>query len=122
MSRYSENYKNSGSKTVEQIERDAYIVSTLSVSANGKGTGFRHEFAFIVSKSRGRGALLSVKEQCSNGNEIRQSLIKARRNVEILSETHHGLSKPVQAAKKRVDDLAYLNSLLDSCFKEWHVT
>jgi hypothetical protein len=120
MSRFSENYKNSGSKTVEQIERDAYIVNTMSVRANGKVTGFNHQYAFVVSKSRGRGALKAVRKQCSNGDEIRQSLVKAKRNLELIRESMHDLSKPVQAAKKRVDDLAYLNSLLDSCFKGWH--
>jgi len=120
MSRFNENYKNSGSKTVEQIERDAYIVNTMSVSVNDKLNGFRHEFAFIVSKSRGRGVLKAVRKQCSNGNEIRQSLINAKQNLELIRESMHGSSKPVQAAKKRVSDLTYLNSLLDSCFKGWH--
>ena len=120
MSRFSENYKNSGSKTVEQIERNAYIVNTLSVSANGKATGFRHQYAFIVSKSRGRGVLHTVKKQISNGNEIRQSFIKANEALQLLTESMNSWSKPVQVAKKRVEDLAYLNSLLDSCFKRWH--
>lgn len=120
MSRFNENYKNSGSKTIEQIERDAYIINTFSVSADGSGKGFRHEFAFIVSKSRGAGARFTVRKQCSDGNEIARTLVKAKQRLETLKESMHGLSKPVQDAKKRVSDLAYLNSLLDSCFKGWH--
>ena len=120
MSRYSENYKNTGSKTVEQIERDAHIINTFSVSADGSGEEFHNEFAFIVSKSRGAGARFTVRKQCSDGNEIARTLVKAKQRLESLKESMHGLSKPVQDAKKRVDDLAYLNSLLDSCFKGWH--
>ena len=120
MNRYSEDYKNTGSKSVTTIERDAYIVSTLLVKAEGSQNGFRHKYAFIVSKSRGRGVLRSVMKQCSTGEEIRQSLITAESNLKVLKQSMHGSSKEVQAAKKRVNDLAYMNSLLDSCFKGWH--
>ena len=119
MDRYSENYRNTGSKSVTVIERDAYIVSTLLVKAEGSLNGFRHKYAFIVSKSRGRGVLRSVKKQCSTGDEIRQSLVKAQQNLDVLNQSMNEWAKPVQAAKKRVKDLAYMNSLLDSCFKGW---
>ncbi len=120
MNQYNENYKDTGSKSAEHISRDAYIVNRFSVSANGKGTGFRHEYAFIVSKSRGRGVLSTVRNQCSDGNEIKTALLKAEQNHETLNHARNSWSKPVKAAKKRLDDLTYLNSLLDSCFKGWH--
>ncbi|EPD52790.1 hypothetical protein HMPREF1210_01170 [Paenisporosarcina sp. HGH0030] len=120
MNRYSENYKNTGSKSVAEIERNAHIINTFSVAAVGSDKGFRHQYAFIVSKSRGAGVRLTVRKQCSNGNEIARSLIVAKQNLDTLRQSMHDLSKPVQAAKKRVDELSYINSLLDSCFKGWH--
>lgn len=120
MNRYSEDYRNTGSKSVAQIERNANIINTFSVSADGSGEGFRHEFAFIVSKSRGAGARFTVRKQCSDGHEIARTLVKAKQRLETLQESMHGKNKVVQAAKKRVGELEYMNSLLDSCFKGWH--
>lgn len=120
MNRFSDNYKFTGSKSREEIVRDAYIVNTLSVSADGTGEGFRHEYAFVVSKSRGRDDFRTVKGQLTDGHDIKDSFIQEERHLKFLTQYMPGSVKLVQASKKRVEELAYLNSLLDSCFKGWH--
>jgi hypothetical protein len=120
MYHFNELYGDTGSKTVEQIERHARIIHVLSPRSDKREKEHLPQIAFIVSKSRGLDDLRTVKTQLSSGNEIRQSLIAAKRNVEVLQQSMHSSSKKVLAAKKRVNELSYLNSLLDSCFKGWH--
>lgn len=120
MYHFNEIYKYTGSKSVAEIEENARIVHVLPPHSTKRKREHLPSIAFIVSKSRGAGVLHTVKKQCSDGNEIRRSLSVAKRNLATLSHSMHGLSKEVQVAKKRVGELMYMNSLLDSCFKGWH--
>ena len=120
MYHFNENYRNTGSKSAEHIETDARIVHILSPRSAKREKDHLPDIAFIVSKSRGFEDLRAVKKQISTGNEIKESLSAAKRNLASLNHSMHGKSKVVQAAKKRVGELDYMNSLLDSCFKGWH--
>jgi len=120
MYHFNENYRDTGSKTVEQIERYARIIHILPPRSAKREREHLPEIAFIVSKSRGLRDLLTVKNQVSTGNEIQESIVVAKQHFETLKQSMHGKNKVVQAAKKRVSELTYMNSLLDSCFKGWH--
>lgn len=120
MYHFNENFRDTGSKTVEEIERHARIVHILPPRSAKRQREHLPAIAFIVSKSRGFKDLRIVKNQVSTGNEIQDSLVVATQHLETLKQSMHGKNKVVQAAKKRVNELSYMNSLLDSCFKGWH--
>lgn len=120
MYHFNENYRDNGSKSVEEIERHARIVHILPPRSAKRTREHLPEIAFIVSKSRGLTDLLTVKNQVSTGNEIKESLVVSRQHLDTLKQSMHGKNKVVQAAKKRMNELSYMNSLLDSCLKGWH--
>lgn len=120
MYHFNENYRNTGSKSIEEIEGHARIVHVLPPHSSKREKEHLPSIAFIVSRSRGAGVFLTVKKQCSDGHEIKRSLREANRNLAILNHSMHHKSEVVQASKKRVSELTYMNSLLDSCFKGWH--
>ncbi|AYC30022.1 hypothetical protein [Paenisporosarcina cavernae] len=111
MNRYSEDYRNTSSKEMYEIEKEAYLVSQFSSTfVNKQGKSIRHAFVFVVNRGRGFGDYKAVRRQTTDGDEIKRipRILKKKMAVE-----------PSEELAKRLAHATYIESLYDSCFKNW---
>lgn len=111
MNRYSEDYRNTGSREMAEIEKEAYLVSQFSSTfVNKKGKSIRHAFVFVVNRERGFESYKKVRKQTSDGKDIQRITRVLRKQL---------AENPSEELASRLKQAVYIESLFDSCFKNW---